>query len=71
MVVERDRGSRTVVFGPLAPAVRRLLAALTHFRSILPDESFSAIALAFVPEFLRLLDDYVARRYPAEAAAAR
>jgi len=44
LVVERDAGSRTAYFATLPPAVRRLLAAVAHYRSVLPEESYAAIA---------------------------
>ena len=43
-VLTFDRPSMTLVFAALTPALRRLLGALSHFRGVLPKESYPALA---------------------------
>ncbi len=43
-LLRHDRASSTLVVAPLTPALRRLLAALAHFRGVLPPESYPALA---------------------------
>ena len=43
-LLHRDVGGDCLYFCPLSPPVRRLLAALSSFRGVLPPESFEALA---------------------------
>jgi superfamily II DNA or RNA helicase len=43
-LLQHDRASGTLVFAALTPALRRLLAALAHFRGVLPPESYPLLA---------------------------